>query len=282
MDALPPDGLNACSQGYRAEVRRNYEEFEQAFDADMEWRDKWVAAQKHERKKERRKRNKQQHREGRGDGARIAPGGEEQKGDGPDPDSSDHTLPATTRDEERSRTLLVDVTLTASGEETGTVDSNDTTVKVGVRNNDQPWGAEPRKSAGGDTNATSTEVDVLFNTTTQQSSGTIPPDVSPTNFPFVPPAENNVEILDGSEVIRNGSGDARTPTVNSHSQEVRPALRRASPPTSRSIDEKPRQLPHEIPGAAVVPIGRSPPFGGNLEVDEGMLAGHLTPTTVER
>ncbi|CAM9818621.1 unnamed protein product, partial [Discosporangium mesarthrocarpum] len=37
-------------RGYRAEVRKNYEEFELAFDRDMRWRAAWLAEQKRERR----------------------------------------------------------------------------------------------------------------------------------------------------------------------------------------------------------------------------------------
>lgn len=78
-DCQPPVFFSRnVGQGYRAEVRRNYEEFEEAFNADMKWRDDWAAAQRADRKIERRKANK---RQPRGEGNRIALRGEEEEAD---------------------------------------------------------------------------------------------------------------------------------------------------------------------------------------------------------
>lgn len=86
---MPPHKKNAHNiywaphtQEYRAEVRRNYEEFEQAFAADMKWRDDWAKSRKEDRRKERRKTSKEQIKSGRGDSSRIAPGEEDPPGSG--------------------------------------------------------------------------------------------------------------------------------------------------------------------------------------------------------
>lgn len=61
-------------QGYRAEVRRNYEATEQIFAADMKWRDDWAEDQKKERRKERRRMARQGQGQGQpGNGGRTAP-----------------------------------------------------------------------------------------------------------------------------------------------------------------------------------------------------------------
>lgn len=66
--------LRQKTQGYRAEVRRNYEEFERAFTADMQWRDSWVRGKKTQRREDRRTAAKNRQR---GDSGRVAPARED-------------------------------------------------------------------------------------------------------------------------------------------------------------------------------------------------------------
>lgn len=241
---LKREYCTSTSQGYRAEVRRNYEEFERAFAADMEWRDKWAAARNQEHKKERRKANKKQHREGRGDGARVAPGGDQAGDITDDIDPGNTTMTETVLDEEEGRGLaIMGLSYTTTGNDATKEDDNKTAKEVGVAS------SLLQRSAG--INARSAEVDVLFDTATVE---TVPsPDSSPHVFA---PAEN-AQIPENSEPEHDGGG-------NPESQ--------APKATSRSDDSGrvvPRAPPEDMPRAIVGSITRSPSFGGDLEAGEG-------------
>lgn len=60
MLAARHERFHSKSQEYRAEVRRNYEEFEDAFATEMEWRDKWAANLKKKSRKKRQEVKKMQ------------------------------------------------------------------------------------------------------------------------------------------------------------------------------------------------------------------------------
>lgn len=87
-------------QGYRVEVRRNYEEFEQAFAADMKWRDSWVEAKRDQRREDRRGTGKTRHR---GDSSRVAPAREDGVSH---PGDTDHFDRIDAVDEEEGRGVI--------------------------------------------------------------------------------------------------------------------------------------------------------------------------------
>lgn len=227
-------------------MRRNYEEFELAFAADMNWRDKWVVARKQEHKKKRRKANEKQHRDRRGDSARIAPGGD-QAGDVTDIDLGNTTAVTKTMENEeegRGSAMVIGLSFTTTVNDAFKEDGNGTAKKVGVASGVLQPTSVPNRRSG--------EADVLVNSAPVRKDF-LSPDLSPNVL--APADDAQVPRRFEPEHDDDGDPEFHAPNTSSCSED----------PGKESF----RVSPEDMPRATVEPVTRSRSFRGDLEAGEG-------------